>query len=62
MKVLVLGTGGREHALAWRLAQDVGQSNVLLHPGMPAPRALDLQPSGQSLWTLPQTSSVPSDA
>ena len=33
MKILVLGTGGREHALAWRCAQEIGFENVALHPG-----------------------------
>ncbi len=32
-KALVMGSGGREHALAWRLAQDLGKENVFLHPG-----------------------------
>ncbi len=35
MKLLVLGTGGREHALAWRLSQDSDVSEVFLHPGNP---------------------------
>ncbi|HAY46931.1 MAG TPA: phosphoribosylamine--glycine ligase, partial [Gammaproteobacteria bacterium] len=33
MKVLVIGGGGREHALAWKLAQDKNVDNVLLAPG-----------------------------
>jgi phosphoribosylamine---glycine ligase len=33
MKVLVLGSGGREHALAWRIAKDKSVSEVFLHPG-----------------------------
>lgn len=33
MKLLVLGSGGREHALAWRCGQTVGDENVFLHPG-----------------------------
>lgn len=33
MKVLVLGGGGREHALAWRIAQDPQVQKVVLHPG-----------------------------
>jgi phosphoribosylamine---glycine ligase len=33
MKVLVIGGGGREHALAWKLAQDKNVENVLLAPG-----------------------------
>jgi phosphoribosylamine---glycine ligase len=35
VKILVLGTGGREHALAWRCAQEIGFENVALHPGNP---------------------------
>src|SRR5208283_5850 len=34
MKILVLGGGGREHALAWRLAQSPGHS-VFAAPGNP---------------------------
>ena len=33
MKVLVLGNGGREHALAWRLAQGDRVSQVFVAPG-----------------------------
>ena len=33
MKILVVGSGGREHALAWRLAQDAGVTSVLCAPG-----------------------------
>ncbi len=33
MKVLVLGSGGREHALAWRLSRDTSVQQVCLHPG-----------------------------
>ena len=33
MKVLVIGSGGREHALAWRLAQSPRISRVLVAPG-----------------------------
>ncbi len=32
-KVLVMGSGGREHALAWRLARDIKKENVYLYPG-----------------------------
>ena len=31
--VLVVGSGGREHALAWRLSQDPGVERVLVAPG-----------------------------
>jgi phosphoribosylamine--glycine ligase len=33
MKVLVIGNGGREHALAWKLAQSARVSEVLVAPG-----------------------------
>lgn len=33
MKLLVIGNGGREHALAWKLAQSKRVSEVLVAPG-----------------------------
>jgi phosphoribosylamine--glycine ligase len=33
MKVLVIGSGGREHALAWKLRQSARASEVLVAPG-----------------------------
>src|SRR5580704_7767355 len=33
MKVLIIGGGGREHALAWRCAQAARVSQVLVAPG-----------------------------
>src|SRR2546429_4239279 len=33
MKVLVIGSGGREHAMAWRLAQSARVQNVYVAPG-----------------------------
>ncbi|MCA1569230.1 MAG: hypothetical protein LC798_02695 [Chloroflexi bacterium] len=33
MDVLVIGSGGREHALAWRLARDEGVRLVRIAPG-----------------------------
>jgi phosphoribosylamine--glycine ligase len=35
MRVLILGSGGREHALAWRLSRDSDVSEVLAAPGNP---------------------------
>ena len=33
MKLLVIGSGGREHAMAWRLAQTPGRQNIYVAPG-----------------------------
>ena len=33
MKILVIGSGGREHALAWRLAQGAKVQKVFVAPG-----------------------------
>jgi phosphoribosylamine--glycine ligase len=35
VKVLLVGSGGREHALAWRLAQDPGLGELHAAPGNP---------------------------
>jgi phosphoribosylamine--glycine ligase len=33
MRILILGSGGREHALAWRLSQDESCSQIYVWPG-----------------------------
>jgi len=33
MKLLVIGSGGREHAIAWRLAQSPRISKIYVSPG-----------------------------
>ena len=33
MKILVVGSGGREHALAWKLSREAGVTEVLCAPG-----------------------------
>ena len=33
MKILLIGSGGREHALAWKLAQSARVSEVIVAPG-----------------------------
>jgi phosphoribosylamine--glycine ligase len=33
MKVLVIGSGGREHALAWKSSQDDAVTKVFVSPG-----------------------------
>jgi phosphoribosylamine---glycine ligase len=35
LKVLIIGGGGREHAVAWRLAQSPGVTEVIASPGNP---------------------------
>jgi phosphoribosylamine---glycine ligase len=48
VKVLVLGAGGREHALAWRLARDPEHPEIITAPGNPGMasvgRAFDVDP------------------
>jgi phosphoribosylamine--glycine ligase len=44
MKILVLGTGGREHAIAWKLAQSPQCETIYLHPGNPGAKAAGLSP------------------
>ena len=38
MKILVIGSGGREHALAWKLAQSPHVSEIVVGPATPARR------------------------
>ena len=33
MKILVVGSGGREHAITWRLAQDAEKHDLYCAPG-----------------------------
>src|SRR5690349_18961398 len=40
MKALVIGSGGREHALAWKLSQSPSVSEVLIAPGNPGAAAV----------------------
>jgi phosphoribosylamine--glycine ligase len=35
MKILVIGSGGREHAIAWRLAKSASVSKLFAAPGNP---------------------------
>ena len=35
MKILIVGGGGREHALAWRLAQSPSVTSIVASPGNP---------------------------
>jgi phosphoribosylamine--glycine ligase len=40
MKILLVGSGGREHALAWKLSQSRRLSELLIAPGNPGTAAL----------------------
>ena len=33
MKILIVGSGGREHALAWKIAQSPRLTRAILRPG-----------------------------
>jgi phosphoribosylamine--glycine ligase len=33
MKIAIIGSGGREHAIAWKLAQNAGWENIFVLPG-----------------------------
>ncbi|MBA3672168.1 MAG: phosphoribosylamine--glycine ligase, partial [Gemmatimonadaceae bacterium] len=35
MRVLIVGSGGREHALAWRISQDDPSVELIAAPGNP---------------------------
>lgn len=35
MRILLLGSGGREHALAWKISQSVGINSLYIAPGNP---------------------------
>ncbi|MFF0339595.1 phosphoribosylamine--glycine ligase [Kribbella sp. NPDC004875] len=53
MKVLVVGSGGREHALVWALAQDAEVEQVVAAPGNPGIAVLRPAYDGQTIVCRP---------
>jgi len=49
MKVLVIGSGGREHALAWRLSQSPSVREVFVAPGNPGSAQVATRVSASSI-------------
>jgi phosphoribosylamine--glycine ligase len=53
VKVLVIGSGGREHALVWALAQDPDVEEVVAAPGNPGIAVLHPAYDGQTIVCRP---------
>jgi phosphoribosylamine--glycine ligase len=53
VKVLVIGSGGREHALVWALSQDPDVAQVVAAPGNPGIAALQPAYDGQTIVCRP---------
>jgi phosphoribosylamine--glycine ligase len=53
VKVLVIGSGGREHALVWALSQDPDVTEVVATPGNPGIAALRPASVGQTIVCRP---------
>lgn len=62
MKILIVGAGAREHAMAWKLASERGVSEVLCAPGNPGieavARCVPVDGSPESLLALAGRESV----
>lgn len=52
MNILVVGSGGREHALVWKLAQSQHQPRIFAAPGNPGMRLSSLTTGERPLATL----------
>ena len=53
MKILVIGSGGREHALAWKLAQSPRSTRIFVAPGN-AGTALEADLTNVDISTIPE--------
>ena len=53
MKILVIGSGGREHALAWKLAQSARSTRIFVAPGN-AGTELEPDLTNVSITTIPE--------
>ena len=52
MRILIIGSGAREHALAWKLGQEPGVDYLLCapgNPGMAAPAGVDVASGGMNV-------------
>ena len=62
MKVLIIGSGGREHALAWKCAQDDIVKHVFVCPGNAGTyledKVSNVEPVSYTHLTLPTTIEV----
>ena len=53
MKVLIVGSGGREHAIAWKIAQSPSLTSLFIAPGNPGTALLGENVSGLSMQDRP---------
>ena len=62
MNVLVLGSGGREHALAWRISKSKLLKNLFISPGNPGTagigKNIELEPGKQNIAEFCKTNDI----
>jgi phosphoribosylamine--glycine ligase len=62
MKILVVGSGGREHALAWKLAQSERIQMVYVAPGNGGtaadPRLVNVEITDPARWPISSSPST----
>ena len=59
MKVLLLGSGGREHALAWKIAQSPKIEKLYIAPGNAGTSAVGENVAIKAIRTFPAVSFCP---